>query len=149
MSKQIRSAVVIAQLLGVEGFSDFTANQVEKYWKERSGLSDRQRRQIAKLEKELSRVMADLSEGDRLIVGKFIGLHKKMSFDTGLRLGLQAFIHRNGEPILENGNGQVDNSLRQIHDALKDAINQHGPISQENVVSAAKRIRGLLKKQSA
>lgn len=89
--KPLRSAIVIAQLLGTEGFTDFVANMVEKYWKHRSGLTDRQREQIADLEHEMGRIMAPLSPGDRLVIGKFIGLHKKMSFDTGLKIGLQTF----------------------------------------------------------
>lgn len=88
------SAVVIARLLGTEGFSDYVANGVEQYWRKKSGLSARQRKQIERLDKEVARIMAAASEGDRQIMGRFIGLHKKMSFDTGLRIGLTALTHR-------------------------------------------------------
>lgn len=91
MSGQVRSAAVIAKLLGAEGFSDHLANQVEYYWKHRSGLTKRQLRQIEKLEKELSGIAAKLTAGERLVLGRFIGLRMKMSFDTGLKIGLQAF----------------------------------------------------------
>lgn len=82
---RINSAVVIAKLLGTEGFSDHVANQVEKYWRYRSGLTERQQKSVARLEKEITRICESFSEGDKLILGKFIGLHKKMSFDTGLK----------------------------------------------------------------
>jgi hypothetical protein len=93
-SKPLRSAVVIGKLLSTEGFNDHVAGMVEKYWKKSAGLNERQRRQIKKLERALSRVCGDMPIGDRLILGKFIGLHKKMSFDTGLKIGLQAFATR-------------------------------------------------------
>lgn len=98
MSK-VNSAVVIAKLLGTEGFSDFVANQVESYWKGRSGLTERQQRSIARLDKEISRICESLSEGDKMLFGKFIGLHKKMSFDTGLKIGLQAFATKANKEI--------------------------------------------------
>ena len=98
MSK-INSAVVIAQLLGTEGFSDFVANQVEKYWRAKSGLTKRQQSQINRLNKEITRICEGMPEGDKLILGKFIGLHKKMSFDVGLKIGLQAFAQKNAKEI--------------------------------------------------
>src|SRR5262249_1185341 len=70
------------------------ANAVENYWRRRTGLTDRQRRQVADLSREMSRLMQQLSVADRLAVGRFIGLHKKMSFDVGLRIGIQAFACR-------------------------------------------------------
>lgn len=97
--KPLRSAVVIAKHLSTEGFNDHVAGMVEKYWKQSCGLSDRQRRQIAKLEKELTRVCGEMPAGDRLVLGRFIGLHKKMSFDTGLRIGIQAFAVRTDKLI--------------------------------------------------
>lgn len=90
-SRRKRSAVIIARLLSTEGFTDYTANLVESYWKKKSGLTARQERQIAQLEKKFSKFMEDVSIEDRLVIGRFIGLHKKMSFDTGLKIGLQAF----------------------------------------------------------
>lgn len=93
-----RSAVTIAQLLGVEGYSDFVHNQVEKYW--RNAIMRRNaRRRIQRLEADFSAIMADLSEGDRLIVGKFISLRAQMNFDTGLRIGLMAHAHANDKVL--------------------------------------------------
>jgi len=101
MAKKVKSAVVIARLLGTEGFSDFVANQVEHYWRRRSGLTARQHRQIERLDQDMSRIMSEFSDGDRLVVGRFIGLHKKMSFDTGLKIGLQAFAQKCNKRIEE------------------------------------------------
>lgn len=84
-----RSSVVIAKLLGSEGFSDHVANMVEKYWL-RTIL--RGRGKARNLEKAFSeQVVPKLNDGDKLILGKFISLHKKMSFDVGIRIGLTAF----------------------------------------------------------
>lgn len=96
---KLNSAVVIARLLSTEGFSDYTANEVTRYWKHRSGLTDRQMRQVERLEERVSEIMARLDVGDNLVIGKFIGLHKKMSFDTGVKIGLQAFATVNGKDI--------------------------------------------------
>jgi hypothetical protein len=100
-----RSAVVIARLLATEGFTDHTANQVERYWKEKSGLNRRQQRQISRLEDEISALAKDLSVTQRLALGRFIGLHKKMSFDAGLKIGLQAFAQRM-DKLIEGEDGE-------------------------------------------
>ena len=94
MRKAPNSASVLAKLLCTEGFTDYLANGIEQYWRNKSGLTERQRKQIARLDKEVARIMATAAEGDRLIIGRFIGLHKKMSFDTGLRIGLMTLIFR-------------------------------------------------------
>lgn len=86
--RKIKSAVAICRLLSTEGFTDHTANEVERYWRESSGLTGRQKRQIEKLERELTELCFPMSVGQRMVLGRFIGLHKKMSFETGLRIGL-------------------------------------------------------------
>lgn len=97
------SAIIVARLLATEGFTDHTANEVERYWKRRSGLSPRQERQIKRLEAELSEIMKSLSAGDRLVIGRFIGLRMKMAFDTGLKIGLQAFAQWTDKPVEREG----------------------------------------------
>jgi hypothetical protein len=101
-----RSSVVIARLLASEGYTDYLANQIERYWMKTSGLSDRQTKKIQRLNKELSRIAKELSEGDKMVLGRFIGLHKKMAFDTGLRMGLIAYLTslRNGKDDTEEDN---------------------------------------------
>lgn len=49
---KINSAVVVARLLGTEGFTDHVANEVKRYWMHRSGLTDRQRKSIERLKTE-------------------------------------------------------------------------------------------------
>lgn len=110
--KAIKSSVVIAKHLGAGGFSDLVANQVESYWKKCSGLSPRQLRQIHQLEKAIADLAKNLSVTDRLALGRFIGLHKKMSFDTGLRIGLMTFAQREAGgievPAYAPGDGPLD-----------------------------------------
>lgn len=88
----MRSLSAIAKLLGAEGFSDFTKNEVLKYWKKRSGLTERQLNHIVKRKQAFSEAMQQLDESDRLIVGKYIGLLEKACFDTGLKLGLMTSV---------------------------------------------------------
>ena len=98
MSK-INSAVVIAKLLATEGFTDFVANEVEKYWRKKSGLTDRQQKSLQLLDIEFTDIMKSLTKAQCLVVGKFIGLHKKMSFDTGLKIGLQAIAQNHAKDV--------------------------------------------------
>ncbi len=105
---RVNSAVVIARLLGTEGFTDHVAAQVKRYWMHRSGLTDRQRRSIERLKKEFGVIMNDkLGEGERLIVGKYFGLLMRMQFDTGLKIGLQSL-------LTQNGNHEVDVTVHDV-----------------------------------
>jgi hypothetical protein len=93
---RVNSAVVIARLLGTEGFTDHVANEVQRYWKHRSGLTERQRKSIDRLKKEFGEIMHGMTEGQRLIIGKYFGLLMRMQFDTGLKIGIQALLTQNG-----------------------------------------------------
>lgn len=88
-----QSAVVVAQLLSTEGFTDYTANQVKRYWM--ASVMDRRRRgRVENIKRAFSKLVAEkLDEGDRLVLGRFVALMEKMGFDTGLRIGLTAFLH--------------------------------------------------------
>ena len=96
--RPLNSAVVIAQLLDCEGFTSHTAQQVKRYWMRNAGLTKRQQHQIVGLKCKLSELCGKLDEGDKLVLGRFIGLQKKLSFDTGLRIGLTALAVQN--PVL-------------------------------------------------
>jgi len=96
---EAKSLTLICRLLSAEGFTDYTANQVERYWRHCSGLTEHQRKSIAKLEKELSKLCADMDEGQKLVLGRFIGLQKKVSFDTGLRIGLAMLANATGKDM--------------------------------------------------
>lgn len=102
------SANVIAKLLATEGFTDYVANGIEQYWRKKSGLTERQKKQLARLDKEVARIMAAVPEGDRQIMGRFIGLHKKMSFDTALRIGLMTLVSRLSRKVDEFNAQDVD-----------------------------------------
>lgn len=87
-----KSAVVVARLLGTEGFTDHVANQVKRYALRRATKGQRQRwRAIRKAFHDT--IVPKLSEGDKRVLGKFIGIMKKMSMDAGLRIGLTAMMH--------------------------------------------------------
>jgi hypothetical protein len=90
MPKPINSSVVIAKMLDSEGFSDHVANQVERYWM-RNICNPRARKKYRKLDADIAAMCSKLTDGEKYILGKFIALHKRMSFDTGLRIGLSAF----------------------------------------------------------
>ncbi len=89
--KPLNSSVVIAKLLCSEGFTPYLANQIERYWKRSSKLSKVERKNLEKLDKSLTNICKDMSKKDKMVIGKFVGLHKKMSFQTGLKIGIQAF----------------------------------------------------------
>ena len=99
MSKRVNSAVVIARLLSTEGFSDRVSNHIEKYFKKNSSLSYRQKKQLDRLEKELSDMCMKLTEGEKQVLGRFIGLHKKMSFHVGLKIGLTSWACKNSKQV--------------------------------------------------
>lgn len=96
--KRLHSSVVIAKMLKSEGFSDHVANEVERYWMKNIA---RGTRRVRNLDKNMSEVMKKLDDGEKLIVGKFISMHKRQSFDTGLRIGLTAFAVKNDKEFDE------------------------------------------------
>jgi hypothetical protein len=105
----IKSSMVIAKLLCSEGFTDHLGNQIEKYWKASIMLNQAARR-IAKMEREFSEmIQSKMNEKEKLLLGRFIALHKRMSFDTGLRIGLQSFIQTKGNDfaVLEENMGAI------------------------------------------
>jgi hypothetical protein len=84
-----KSSVVIAKLLDSEGFNDHVQNLVEKYWL--NVVSSAARKKHRRLERNIAEMCKKLDDGEKLILGKFISMHKAMSFQTGLRIGLTAF----------------------------------------------------------
>jgi hypothetical protein len=146
-----RTAIIIARLLGVEGYSDFVHNQVIRYWR-RVVMDPRRRKSIDGKKAEFSELMKGLTERDRLLVGKFITLNGKMNFDTGLRIGLMAHAHESDKAIYERPGVDVgmardghSDPEKAIAGALKSAIVAHGPITVERIPSAVKRVIGSLK----
>lgn len=85
------SAVIIARILGVEGYSNHVHNEVKRWWKHRV-MDPRETFRLERIEAEFSEFMRDASESDRLLVGKFIQLRSRQSFDAGFRVGFQALV---------------------------------------------------------
>lgn len=114
-----KSAAVVAQLLSTEGFSEYTANQVKRYWMA-SVMDPRRYRRVKNIQKAFSKLVAEkLDEGDRLVLGKFISLLEKMGFDTGLRIGLTAFLHgANIGPELEEKYAKQEQDLDEFAEAI-------------------------------
>lgn len=89
----VNSGVVIAKLLDCEGFSDFTANQIKRYWL-KNCQNPRLAPRVAKIRRAFAEmVRAKLSDADRLILGRMMAVHARQNFDTGLRIGLTAFLN--------------------------------------------------------
>ncbi len=94
----INSAIVIARLLSTEGFSDHVSGEIKRYALRQATRGQRQRwKNYKRAFSEL--VLAKLSEADRLVLGKMIGVMCKMHFDTGLRMGLTAFACEHPKPM--------------------------------------------------
>ena len=81
-----RSSAVLARLLDAEGFSDHTANQLEGWWLRASVSKDFD--EVDRLKRGISEIAKKLTEPERKVLGHFVGLHMRMGFDTGLRMGL-------------------------------------------------------------
>lgn len=98
-----KSVTKVAQLLGAEGFTPHVASEIKRYWMRRSGLTGRQQRHIKARREAVSEIMSRLSESDRLVVGKYIGLLQKMAFDSGLKIGLMTLVTECGERMDKDG----------------------------------------------
>lgn len=105
----LNSAISIAKLLNTEGFTDFVANECERYYRRNSVLTDRQKKSLAQVERAFGEMAARLTDTDRIVLGKFIGFQKKLSFDTGLRIGLQVFATKNATDV-DIPNGGIQNT---------------------------------------
>lgn len=98
----MKSSVVIGQLLDSEGFSDHTAACVEKWFKRNCVPTERQHRQIERIEREIAEWCASLPASKRLLLGKFVGFHKKMGFTAGLHIGLTCMAVKNDKDVDRN-----------------------------------------------
>jgi hypothetical protein len=95
-----RSSTVLAQMLDAEGWTDHAANQIEGWW--RRARIEKDFPEIDRLKVGISRIAEGLSEEDRKILGRFVGLHMRMGLDTGLRMGLAVRMVRD-EPAAREG----------------------------------------------
>lgn len=84
------SSIVILRLLDSEGYSSHASNMVKKYWK-RNIMDQRRKLRVQRAERAFSEMVKNkLDDADRIVLGKMMGLHARMNFDTGLRVGLSA-----------------------------------------------------------
>lgn len=87
-SRSVNSAVVIGRLLDTEGFTPYVANRCENWWKRNRVKTEGQHRRIARLEKAFSELAEKLTEAEKHLMGKFIGLKIKQGFEAGIAIGL-------------------------------------------------------------
>jgi hypothetical protein len=79
----------IAKLLGGEGFSERSANEVKRYWFRRVPTTSRAQKRLRALKRAFGAMVAEkLDDRDKVLLGKFISVLMRAQFDTGLRLGL-------------------------------------------------------------
>lgn len=89
---RLNSPVAIAKLLSTEGFTDHIASLVTRYALKQTTAG--QRRRFKRNKKLFSAMVKEnLSETDKMVLGKFMGAKLAMSFDVGLRIGLTAFLN--------------------------------------------------------
>ena len=89
-TRRLNSAVHIARLLDCEGFTDHTASVITKFAKR--CMTERQMYKYKRLKKAMGKLCEGMSESDKLALGRFIGLQKAISFQTGMKMGLAAAI---------------------------------------------------------
>jgi len=88
--------VVVAKLLDSEGYTDHLAGVVRKY--AFNIATQGQRKRLQKIKKMFSElVKSKLDDKDRMILGKFMSIRLKMSFDVGIRMGLAAYLKMSSE----------------------------------------------------
>lgn len=92
--KPINTSATLAKILKAEGWTDHLANEIERYV-HGSVTTERQNRQAERIEEAFGRdVVPKLSQGDRMVVGRFVSLKMSAGFEAGLRTGLGARIHQ-------------------------------------------------------
>ena len=117
-----RSAVVIARALCAEGFSPTLANMVRKYWMRRLLHGDRIYR-VMRTVRAFKDFALRLTDTDKIVMGKFIGLRMKQAFDAGLRVGLGCSIVTPGDevPVSAPPLSSLEMAIDDVrHDRIKD-----------------------------
>lgn len=87
-SRPIRNLSVIAEMLIGGPISDFGIQGVKRWFRRSPQFAPMMERIYDKRKKRLGKVCAELSEADRMAIGKFIASEARMSFEAGLRIGL-------------------------------------------------------------
>jgi hypothetical protein len=73
---------------------------VTAYWKNKV-MDPARGKGIERIEKKFHDLVTalDLTDKERLVLGKFISLRSQMSFDSGLRIGLTAHAQANDKAV--------------------------------------------------
>lgn len=88
-----RSLAAIAEILAAEGFGDYAANEVKRYWRRRV-VSPRQLKRLDAIKAAFGKMVSEkLDEQDRIVMGKYMSVMMAAQFDTGLRLGLMTLVN--------------------------------------------------------
>lgn len=95
----INTSAKLARLLRAEGWTDHLANECDRYVRRNRVLSVRQLRQADRIEEAMRKVTDAMSEGDKMVLGRFVGLHKGFAFEAGLRTGLGVRVQQMGEAL--------------------------------------------------
>lgn len=109
------TSAVLARMLDSEGFSDHVANQVQGYWQRANTEKDVV--EVERLRRGISHLTAAMSEADRKLLGQFIGLHMKMGFDAGLRMGLAVRLVREPDTARQHFDPASDHKLATFSDS--------------------------------
>lgn len=89
---KVKSCVEIARLLDAEGFSDHVASLVTKH--ALVTATPQQRRRFMRNKRMFSKmVQENLTDENRMVLGKFMSAKLHMAFETGLRIGLTAYLN--------------------------------------------------------
>jgi hypothetical protein len=108
------TSAVLARLLDAEGFSDHVANQVEGYWRRSSAQKDLAH--IEYLKRGIAALAQKLTDDEKMIMGKFVSLHMRMGFDTGLRMGLAVRLIREPDTARQHFDPAADHKLDEFTD---------------------------------
>jgi hypothetical protein len=87
-SPRYKSSIVIARLLASEGYTPKITKALRHYAKRHFPAATL--RKYERVKRSLGEVTRNLSEGDRLVIGRFIAWQTRMAMDAGLRVGLAA-----------------------------------------------------------
>lgn len=91
---RINSIAVLARILDVEGFDDYAAGLCTRWWARNQQNRNDDKVQYRKQSLTTLLKKYSVTQEDKLILGKFIALHKRIGFDSGFIVGLMTGIRK-------------------------------------------------------
>lgn len=122
--RPMKSCIEIAKMLDAEGFTPHVAQGIRKYWMKNIIEPRKAHRIVRAIRAFREQVAPKLNQGDRFVLGKFIGIRERQAFDTGLRIGLQAFLTGSShetQVMLQELQRRHEKTEAELHRAL-DAL---------------------------